>query len=455
MKSFETINPATDKKLETYEYYTDSTIQKRIDLAHDSWLDWKKSTFQERSTLFLKLKTLLEKEKQQLAEEISTEMGKPVSQSIGEIEKCAWVCEYYANHAEAYLQRDLVESDATKSYIRYDPLGVVLAVMPWNFPYWQVFRFAAPALMAGNACILKHSPNTTGCALTMQSLFEKAGFPQHLFTTVVADIPQIEAIVANDKVKAVTLTGSTRAGKSLAALAGKYLKKSVLELGGSDPYIILPDANLDLAAETCVTGRLINTGQSCIAAKRFIVHTSVSKPFIDKVIENMKARIMGNPFDDNTHLGPLARKDLRETLHQQVSDSLKSGAKLLLGGEVPNQSGYFYPATILGKVKKGMPAYDEELFGPVASIIEVNDEEEAISTANDTAFGLGSAIFTSDIGKAELMATRIEAGSTFINAFVKSDPRLPFGGVKDSGFGRELSFLGIREFVNARTIYIK
>jgi len=455
MNTFETINPATEEQLNTYEYYNDSKISHTIDNAHHCWLEWKETSFTERSALFRKLKDLLEKKKEELAEEITLEMGKPLVQSAAEIEKCAWVCEYYATNAEAFLQKEVIKSDASNSYVRYDPLGVVLAVMPWNFPYWQVFRFAAPALMAGNACILKHSPNTTACALSIQRIFEEAGFPKYLFNTIIANIPQIEPIVANKKIAAVTLTGSTRAGKSLAALAGKYLKKTVLELGGSDPYLILADADLNLAAEACVTGRLINSGQSCIAAKRFIVLSDISKPFVEKVKKLMEARVIGNPTADETDIGPMARKDLMQSLADQVDKSVQQGAEIVLGGKIDQGRGYYYPPTILTHVKPGMPAYDEELFGPVASIIEVKDEEEAIKVANDTLYGLGSAIFTQDLAKAEIMASKIQAGSTFINAFVKSDPRLPFGGIKESGYGRELSSIGIKEFVNAKTVYIK
>lgn len=455
MNTFETINPATEEQLNTYEYYQDSKISHTIDHAHHCWLEWKETSFTERSVLFRKLKDLLEKKKDQLAEEITLEMGKPLDQSVAEIEKCAWVCEYYATNAEAFLQKEVIKSDASKSYVRYDPLGVVLAVMPWNFPYWQVFRFAAPALMAGNACILKHSPNTTACALSIQRIFEEAGFPIYLFNTIIADIPQIEPIVANKKIAAVTLTGSTRAGKSLAALAGKYLKKTVLELGGSDPYLILADADLNLAAETCVTGRLINSGQSCIAAKRFIVVSAIKKPFVEKVKKLMEAKVIGNPTADETDIGPMARKDLMQSLADQVDQSVKEGAEIILGGKIDQGRGFYYPPTILANVKPGMPAYDEELFGPVASIIEVKDDEEAIKVANDTIYGLGSAIFTRDLAKAEIIASKIQAGSTFINAFVKSDPRLPFGGIKESGYGRELSFIGIKEFVNAKTVYIR
>ncbi len=454
MKTFTTINPATEEELKKYNYFQDDQIEEIINKCNRAWLNWKDTPFSQRSHLLLRMKTLLIERKETLAKEITTEMGKPLTQSVAEIEKCAWVCEYYANNAETFLQKDVVETDATSSYIRYDPLGVVLAIMPWNFPYWQVFRFAAPALMAGNGCLLKHSPNTTGCALMIQKLFEEAGFPDNLFQTILTDIPQIESIVENKKIAAVTLTGSTSAGKSLAALAGKHLKKSVLELGGSDPYLILPDADIKMAAETCVTGRLLNAGQSCIAAKRFIVFREVYDDFLKQVKTIMQDKVLDDPNREGTDIGPMARKDLLKTLNDQVIKSVKNGAKIELGGQIPDRKGYFYPPTILTNVSKGMPAYDEELFGPVASVIVVENEEQAIQIANDTQYGLGSAIFSKDITKAELLASKIEAGSTFINTFVKSDPRLPFGGIKSSGYGRELSFLGIREFVNAKTIYI-
>ena len=455
MSHFKTINPANEDILAKYQYYSTDHIRSAINDCDLAWQDWKSQSFSARASLLMNLSNLLLTKKEELAEEITNEMGKPLSQAIAEIEKCSWVCEFYATNGEAFLQPEMVESDASKSYVTFEPLGVVFAVMPWNFPYWQVIRFAAPALMAGNAALLKHSPNTSGCALTIEKLFLEAGFPKGLFKTVLVDIPQIEEIVSNPRIAAVTLTGSTKAGKSLAALSGRYLKKIVLELGGSDPYIILEDADLELAAEACVTGRLINSGQSCIAAKRFIVAKPIANDFTDLIYQKLKEKKVGDPYAEETDIGPLAREDLRDQLHNQVKASIQSGAKCLLGGDKFASKGFYYPPTLLTNVSKGMTAYSEELFGPVASIIVVKDNEEAIQVANDSIYGLGSAIFSRDIATAELIASKINAGSTFINSFVKSDPRLPFGGVKQSGYGRELSYIGIKEFVNIKTVYLK
>ncbi|MHA2496365.1 MAG: NAD-dependent succinate-semialdehyde dehydrogenase, partial [Candidatus Hodarchaeales archaeon] len=384
------------------------------------------------------------------------EMGKPLADARGEVEKCAWVCDYYAENAESFLAPELVETDASKSFVAYQPLGVVLAVMPWNFPFWQVFRFAAPALMAGNAGVLKHASNVPASALAIEEVFLKAGFPKNLFRTLLIGSKQVAAVIENPLVKAVTLTGSTPAGKAVASKAGEMLKKTVLELGGSDPYIILEDANLEEAVGTCVASRLINAGQSCIAAKRFIVVASLVTAFEELFVQKMNAQRIGDPLDPATTVGPQARHDLREELHGQVQKSIAHGARLLLGGSIPDDPGAYYPPTVLTDVKKGMPAYDEELFGPVAAIIPVKDEIEAIRVANDTIFGLGAAIFTEDIEKGEQIATLdLEAGSCFVNTNVRSDPRLPFGGINESGYGRELSYFGIREFVNIKTIFVK
>lgn len=455
MSTFFTLNPATEEQMAEYSYLSPSVIDQKINKTHDAWLSWKVKPFSERAAKLIKVSELLKARKQEYGRLITTEMGKPLNQAISEVEKCAWVCEYYAENGEKFMATEVIESDASESFVTYQPLGLVLAIMPWNFPFWQVFRFAAPGLMAGNAALLKHAPNTTGCALAIEALFKEAGFDNHLFTTLIADIPQIEEIIANPKVSAVTLTGSTRAGKSVAALAGKYLKKTVLELGGSDPYLILDDADLDLAAEACVSGRLLNTGQSCIAAKRFIVTPSIEQAFIDRIYGMLSAKKHGDPLL-NPDLGTIARADLRLQLHQQVEQSIEAGAQCLLGGTIPEGKGFFYPATLLTQVRKGMPAYDEELFGPVSVVITADDEEQAIAIANDSEYGLGSAVFSSDVDRARKMAIqKLEAGATFVNDFVKSDPRLPFGGIKQSGYGRELSLLGIREFTNAKTVYIR
>jgi len=387
---------------------------------------------------------------------MAQEMGKPVKDGRAEVEKCAWVCDFYAEQAAQFLKPEVVETEASRSFVTFQPLGVVLAVMPWNFPFWQVFRFAAPALMAGNAGVLKHASNVPGCALAIATVFRQAGFPEHLFETLLIGSAQVDAVIEHPLVTAVTLTGSTPAGQAVASKAGALVKKTVLELGGSDPYIILADADIEASVRTCVSSRLINSGQSCIAAKRFIVVESIQKQVEACFVAEMQAARMGDPLDTETTLGPLARHDLRDDLHQQVQASIAKGAHCLLGGTIPEGPGAFYPPTVLTHVSKGMPAYDEELFGPVAAIITVPDEAEAIHVANDSIFGLGAAVFTQDKAKGErLAAQELEAGCCFVNTFVRSDPRLPFGGVKASGYGRELSHYGIKEFVNIKTVYVQ
>lgn len=451
-----TINPATEEVIDHYELMEDSRMEAIVDESNTAQPFWNKQTFRDRSERLQRIAEILKGRKNELAELMAREMGKPLAQGISEAEKCAWVCEYYADHAEEFLQDNTISTDANRSYIHYEPLGTVLAIMPWNFPFWQLFRFAAPALMAGNAAILKHAPNVTGCALEIEKIIHEAGVPEKVFRTIIADIDQTQKLIRHPGIGAVTLTGSTRAGKAVAEQAGSVIKKSVLELGGSDPYLILEDADVEKAAEICVTSRLINSGQSCIAAKRFIAVKSVYDEFLERVVELMKQKTVGDPFKEETDVGPMARKDLRDTLHGQVRKSIDQGAECLLGGKLPEVQGTFYPVTVLTNIGKGMPAYQEELFGPVASVFKVRDEEEAITVANDTNYGLGAAVFSEDEKRAEHIArTKLQAGCCFVNDFVKSDPRLPFGGIKESGFGRELSHLGIREFVNAKTVYIK
>lgn len=429
----------------------DSIIQN----ANKAQKQWKTKSFEVRAQYLLKIAAILKERKQELAELMANEMGKPLAQGVGEAEKCAWVCEYYADNAEAFLENDVIETDASKSYVTFNPLGVVLAIMPWNFPFWQLFRFAAPALMAGNGAILKHSRNTTGCALEIEKIIHEAGVPKDLFRTIVRANDGMKEVIQHEGIVAVTLTGSTRAGKIVAAQAGETLKKTVLELGGSDPYVILDDADIQKTAETCATSRLLNSGQSCIAAKRFIVTEKVYDAFVEAFTQIMKSKKVGDPFEEGTDVGPQAREDLRDELHEQVQKSAEKGAKIILGGEKPEGVGAYYPVTILENVQSGMPAYEEELFGPVAAIIKVKDEEEAIQVANDTNFGLGAAVFSKDVDRAEeIAANKLEAGCCFVNEFVKSDPRLPFGGIKQSGYGRELSLYGIREFVNTKTVYV-
>lgn len=448
------INPATNEIIEEYELMDDKTLDEIVHRAAVAQEQWRKKSFSERASVLRKAAELLEENKSEYAELMAREMGKPLPQGISESEKCAWVCNYYADNAVDFLADQTIKSDAEKSYVTFNPLGTVLAIMPWNFPFWQLFRFGAPALMAGNAAILKHAPNVTGCALAIEEVMHKAGIPKDLFRTVIADVDQTQELITHRDIQAITLTGSTRAGKAVASKAGSVLKKTVLELGGSDPYVILEDADIEKAAETCVTSRLINSGQSCIAAKRFIVVEDNYDEFLEAVTQKMSAKKIGDPFESDTDIGPMAREDLRDQLHDQVQLSIKRGANCVIGGEIPDQDGAFYPPTILTDITDVMPAYDQELFGPVATVIKVKNEKEAIKVANDTNYGLGAAIFSEDVKHAEeLAANELQAGCCFINEFVKSDPRLPFGGIKHSGYGRELSHFGIKEFVNIKTVY--
>ncbi len=454
--AIESINPATGEKLAEYAEMSSEQIEAVLAQAHAAWLQWRRQPIEERSGPMRRAADLLDERKEALACLMTAEMGKPVAQSRGEVEKCAWVCRFYADEAAGFLAPEPVVTDATASYVAFRPLGLVLAVMPWNFPLWQVFRFAAPALMAGNGGLLKHASNVYGCALAIEEVFRDAGFPAHLFRTLVIGSGRVAGVIADPRVAAVTLTGSTPAGKAVAAAAGQALKKTVLELGGSDPYVVLEDADLDHAAVACITGRLLNTGQSCIAAKRWIVVDAVYEEFCSRITERMAKKRFGDPTDEGMDLGAMARVDLRDELHGQVIRSIEAGARCLVGGEVPAGAGAFYPATLLADVSPGMPAYDEEMFGPVASLIRVADEAEAIRVANDTPFGLGAAVFTRDTARGERIAREdLDAGCCFVNDFVRSDPRLPFGGVKESGYGRELGPFGIREFVNIKTVYVR
>jgi succinate-semialdehyde dehydrogenase/glutarate-semialdehyde dehydrogenase len=453
--ALKSINPATLETIAVYDELAPGVVARAIDRGEAAFTRWRKSSLAERSILMKKAAVVLRDRRDELAALMALEMGKPVRQGRGEIDKCAWVCEYYAEHAGSFLEPEIVSTDARKSFVTFQPLGIILAVMPWNFPFWQVFRFAAPALMAGNVGLLKHASNVCGCGLAIEEIFAKAGFPDGVFRTLLVASGAVEAIIAHPAVRAVTFTGSAPAGRAVARAAGGALKKSVLELGGSDAYVVLEDADIERAAAICAESRLINAGQSCIAAKRFIVCESKVREFLGLFVERMLAVRMGDPLEETTDIGPLARADLRDDLHRQVTESLAMGATCLAGGSIPGGRGAFYPPTVLTGIQKGSPAYDEELFGPVAAVISVRDEEEAIRAANDTSFGLGAALFTRDLARGERIAAgRIEAGSCFVNAFVKSDPRLPFGGVRESGYGRELSQYGIREFVNIKTVYL-
>ena len=453
--SMEVINPATGERVREYAELRVDETRLAVDNCHAAYLEWRNTSFAERATLMHRAAGILRERQEQYARLMAVEMGKPIAGGRAEVEKCAWVCDYYAEKAAAFLADEPVPTEASRSYTAYRPRGVVLAVMPWNFPLWQVFRFAAPALMAGNAGLLKHASNVPGSALAIEEVFRDAGFPPDVFRTLLIGSGGVAAVIDHPHVTAVTLTGSTPAGRAVARRAGEALKKTVLELGGSDPYVILADADLETAATACATSRLINSGQSCIAAKRFIVVDAVREQFERLFVDALRAAKMGDPLEEDTVVGPQARHDLRDELHQQVLDSLARGARLLLGGEVPEGPGAFYPPTALTDVVPGMPAYDEELFGPVASIIRVADEAEAIRVANDSIFGLGAAVFTRDVARGETIARdHLEAGAAFVNTSVKSDPRLPFGGIKESGYGRELAAFGIREFVNIKTVYV-
>lgn len=455
MTTFKTTNPFNNEILGTYEYFTRNKVEQFIQSAHDCYESWKITSIAKRSQLMFKAAEILEANTEKYARTMTLEMGKTYKSALSEIEKCAWVCRYYAEKATDFLQDENVETDAQKSMIVYRPLGVILAVMPWNYPFWQVFRFAAPALMAGNCGILKHASNVPQSALYIQEVFEQAGFPRNCFTTLLIKGSAVENILQNPLVKAATLTGSEPAGSSVASISGNNIKPTILELGGSDPYLILEDADLELAADQCVRSRLLNAGQSCIGAKRFIVLEEIYEEFMKKFIQKMKNATIGDPFS-NVDLGPMARHDLRDEVHEQVCQSVAKGASLILGGQIPESKGAFYPPTILTDVRRGMPAYEEEIFGPVASIIKVETEQEAIKVANDTKFGLGACVFTQNIERGERIAKyELEAGCCFVNEFVKSDPRLPFGGINASGYGRELSANGIRSFVNIKTVYIK
>ena len=451
----QTINPATGKIEKTFLEHTREEVLESIEKAHEAFLKWRTTDYLLREKLMKNVANILRTKKEYYGKILTLEMGKPLTQAIAEVEKCAWVCEYYAENAKTILHEEMVQTDASESYVRFDPLGVVLAVMPWNFPFWQVFRFAAPALMAGNVALLKHASNVPMSALAIEEIFSDAGFPPNIFKTLLIDSSKVETIINHPKVIAATLTGSELAGKKVSEVCGRNLKKTVMELGGSDPFIVLEDADIDAAVTTAVTARLINNGQSCIASKRFIVVEKVYDKFESKFVDAMKKIKVGDPMESDTQLGPIAREDLLNELDEQVNQSVKKGATILCGGKRINRDGFFYEPTIIANLKKGMPAYDDEIFGPVASLIKARDEEDDIRIANDSQFGLGASLWTCNIVRAKELAGKIECGSVFINGMVKSDPRLPFGGIKNSGYGRELSHYGIKEFVNIKTVWIK
>jgi succinate-semialdehyde dehydrogenase/glutarate-semialdehyde dehydrogenase len=452
--NIQSINPATGEVLENFSEMTAGEIEGILDATYKTFRQWRGSSFAERAKHMREAGRILRDGKAKFARTMALEMGKPVVQGEAEAEKCAWACDYYAEHGEAFLTDQPRQTEASRSYVRFDPIGPVLAIMPWNFPLWQVFRFAAPALMAGNAGILKHASNVSRCALQIEETFRAAGFPENLLRVLLVGTEKVAAIIADPRICAATLTGSEGAGSKVAEQAGRQLKKTVLELGGSDPFIVLEDADIEKAARTAADARLICSGQSCIAAKRFIVVDKVEDIFLRHFVSAMESRKMGDPLGRDTQVGPQARDDLRISLHRQVEESVKRGAKLLLGGRVPEGPGAFYPPTVLAAVNKGMPAFDEETFGPVAAVIRAQDEADAIRLANDSSFGLGASLWTGNRKRAERLVGEIEAGCVFVNEQVKSDPRLPFGGVKRSGYGRELSEYGMREFMNIKSVWM-
>ncbi|MEI7726656.1 MAG: NAD-dependent succinate-semialdehyde dehydrogenase [Bacteroidota bacterium] len=448
------INPTSGIVIREYAEYSDHEVRQIIGNVHSEWLIWKGTSFSHRAAVMKKAAQILRNSKEHYARLMTLEMGKLLRESMAEIEKCAWVCDFYADQAEEMLKDEVIATDASRSFITFQPIGLVLAVMPWNFPFWQVFRFAAPALMAGNAAVLKHASNVPGCALAIEEIFREAGFPEHLFRTLMIPSSAVETIISNPLIAAITLTGSEAAGSQVASLAGKHLKKTVLELGGADPFIVLEDADLEIAVKTAVTARMLNQGQSCIAAKRFIVVQSVEQQF-EKALKNaFEALRTGDPMDPDTQVGPMARPDLVDEIEHQVRSSIAAGARLVTGGSRPNRNGCYYEPTILANICKGMPVYSQETFGPVVSLISARDEEDAIRIANDSEFGLGGCVWTRNLERGEQVARKVETGAMFVNGMTKSDPRLPFGGTKKSGYGRELASYGIKEFVNIKTIWV-
>ncbi len=450
-----TVNPFTGEVLAEYPEISYDELNRKLNNAKEAFELWRAFGYEKRGVYFNNLAQLLRMKKEELARLITMEMGKIIDESRAEIEKCAWLCEHYAVHAAEMLQQEFFDTDASKSYVRFDPVGAVYGIMPWNFPFWQVLRAAVPTMMAGNVFVLKHAPNVMGSAMAIEKLFAEAGFPDYVFTNLIIPVEMSESVVAHPAVEGVTLTGSQRAGSIVASQAGKYLKKSVLELGGSDPYIVLKDAEFNESCKTGVCSRFLNAGQVCISAKRFIVEEAVLDRFVEEQKVLLESMVLGDPMDEHTEMGPMARPDLLENLENQVNKSLERGAKVITGGHRRDDKSLFYAPTLITNVRKGMPVYDEETFGPVSVIIAAKDAKDAVCIANDTTYGLGASLWTQDLELAEKLAAELEAGVVFINGMTKSDPRLPFGGTKRSGYGRELAYMGIREFVNAKTVWIK
>jgi succinate-semialdehyde dehydrogenase/glutarate-semialdehyde dehydrogenase len=449
------VNPTTGELLQRFEPHSPDEVEARLHHAERTFRDHRRLSFSARAELMIRTADLLETEKNKHARTITLEMGKPIRASVAEIEKCASCCRFYAQNAERFLADEPVETPPARSFVKFQPIGAILAVMPWNFPFWQLFRFAAPALMAGNVGLLKHASNVPQCALAIEDLFCRAGFSKGVFQTLLIESARVNQVIEDRRIAAITLTGSVAAGSSVAAAAGKAIKKTVLELGGSDPFIVMPSADLDQAVATAVKARCVNTGQSCIAAKRFIVHRDIAERFERKLVERMSALKIGDPMDESTDIGPLATEEVRDGIEAQVSKTIHMGARALLGGKRIERAGFFFAPTVLTQIPENSPADQEELFGPVASIFHANGIEEALRIANKTQFGLGSCIWTNDERERDYFISEIEAGAAFVNGMVASDPRLPFGGIKQSGYGRELSREGIREFVNIKTVSIQ
>jgi succinate-semialdehyde dehydrogenase/glutarate-semialdehyde dehydrogenase len=451
---FASVNPATGETLKEFPAFDDKEIGRRLDCAEQAFARYRRKPFAERAELITAAAALLHQEKEKFARTMTLEMGKLLRAAVDEVEKCARACHYYAENAERFLEDESALTDAARSYVHYEPLGLVLAIMPWNFPFWQVFRFAVPALMAGNVGLLKHAANVPQCALDIEQIFCRAGFEEGIFQTLLIETEQVEKVLVDPRIKAVTLTGSEHAGSAVASVAGREIKKAVLELGGSDAFIVMPSADFENAISTAVKARTLNTGQSCIAAKRFLVADELYDRFVHEFVERMRQLKVGDPLDEATDIGPLATEQILNGLNEQVQKSIAAGAKLLTGGNRIHGPGFFYEPTVLVDVPKTAPAWREEVFGPVASIFRVSNAAEAVKAANDSSFGLGASAWTNEPVERELFESELETGMVFINAMVVSDPRLPFGGVKRSGFGRELGGHGIREFVNAKTIWI-
>lgn len=450
-----TTNPATGKEIKSYETLTNEEIQDKLAIGQEAFQSWKKLSYAERAEYLMKVAQILKNESEEYGKIITEEMGKPLHEATGEVAKCAWVCEHYAEKGEEYLQKEYVETEAKKSYMQFDPIGIILEVMPWNFPFWQAFRVSAPTLMAGNVIVLKHASNVPGSALAIEEIFRKAGVPEGVFQTLIISSSQVEGVLSDDRVQAVSLTGSEYAGSQVASIAGREIKKSVMELGGTDPFIVMPDADMDAAINTCMIAKYLNGGQVCISAKRLVLHKDIAEEFMTKFIERTKGMTIGDPMNKDTKIGPISSEKAWNEIHEQVQANVNAGAELVLGGKKIDGEGFFYESTILSGITKDMPGYYEEIFGPVSLVFIVDSEDEAIKLANDSRYGLGASVWTQDEELIEKFTNEIEAGSVFVNEMVKTDPRISVGGIKKSGYGREIGEYGIKEFTNIKAVWIK